>query len=80
VSASGAGLQARLLGALHQAETLAGTGARVTYCLEHAAAVHAVDRGTLAAAWLLKIIECERARAAVASLKAGDADAEAGGR
>jgi hypothetical protein len=79
VSASGA-LQARLLFALHRAEALARNGARVTWCLEHASAVHAVDRGALAAAWLLKVIECERARAAVAGLKRGDTEAEAGGR
>lgn len=70
----------RLLAALHQAETLAGSGARVTYCLDHVAAAHAVDRGALAAAWLAKRIECDRARAAVASLRAGDHEAESGGR
>jgi hypothetical protein len=74
VSASGTWLQVRMLAALHQAEALASNGASVTYCLEHAAAVNAVDRGALAAAWLLKIIECQRARVLVASMREADAE------
>jgi hypothetical protein len=67
--------QARILAALHSAEALAGTGARVAYCLDRAATVHAVDRGALAAAWLEKRVECDRARAAARATKEGDADA-----
>jgi hypothetical protein len=73
-------VQLRLLAALHQAEALADSGARVDYCLEHVATAHSIDRGTLAALWIEKRIEVELARDAVARLEAGDADAEAGGR
>ena len=64
--------QVRMLQAIHQATALARGGARVTYCLDCAAAAQAGDRGALAAAWLEQRIECDRARAAVASMREAD--------
>jgi hypothetical protein len=72
--------QVRLLGALQEAEALAAEGREVAYALDCAARSQTVGRGELAALWLMKLIARDRARAAIASLKAGDADAEAGGR
>ena len=72
--------QLRLLAALREAEALAINGARVSYCLERAAMVHAVDRGALAAAWLLKVIECQRARVVVAGMLEADRGAHDDGR
>jgi hypothetical protein len=69
-----------MLAALHDAEALAMAGRRVSYCLARASESHSVSCGDLAALWIEKRIEVERARAALASLQAGDDDAEAGGR
>jgi len=61
-----------MLAALGLAESMAGDGVRASYCLERAAAVHAVDRGALATAWIEKRVECDRARAAARATKEGD--------
>jgi hypothetical protein len=62
----------RLLSALQDAQALALKGGDTAYCLERAAIRHAVDRGDLAGRWLAKLIERDRARAALAQLKDGD--------
>jgi len=72
--------QLRLLAALHQAEALAINGARISFCLEHSAMVHAVERGALAAAWIEKRIECDRARAEVTGMQEADRGAHEDGR
>lgn len=66
--------QLRLLAALHQAEALAVEGVAVRYALERASTAHAVDRGAVAAAWIEKRIECDRARAAEQAICEADAE------
>ena len=72
--------QLRLLAALRMAEQLASAGGRAAYCLTHAAETHAVSRGELAAAWVQKIMECQRARVVVAGMAEADRGAHKGGR
>jgi len=80
VSAYRARLQVRMLAALQDAEALALAGRRVSYCLARASESHAISCGELAALWIAKRIECDRARAVVAGMREGDDDAHEGGR
>lgn len=66
-----------LLRALADAEALAARGAPATWAAWKASATHGVDAAALKDAWLDKLLGTMRARAAVASMNAGDAAVEA---
>ena len=61
-----------MLAALEDAEAHVRSGCGVAYSLGRAAETHAVPRGELAERWLEKRIECDRARAAAASMQQSD--------
>ena len=65
--------ETRLLAALRELESLLTRGAHPSQALELASRVHHVDPGSLASAFLVKAVNCERARQVERELAEADA-------